>query len=154
MLWRLHNFLPRYRNTYQHHLISLGECSAHVGSYSQSQIFLWHPLFHQVPVCYTQRHTWSEKLAQGFYTWLGWESNLSLWFKSPGLYLLSHVPQQPPSHRLHHSFINNQCQEGMAKHGMSLKVKQINTNLKAKLSSLINLLFISLLACAGDLNVF
>ena len=56
MICWLHNFLPLYRNTYQHHLISLRRMHCHVGSYSQSYIFLWHSLFHQVPV-YTARYT-------------------------------------------------------------------------------------------------
>ena len=71
-----------------------GECSAHVVSYSQSQNFydIHRSTRYLFILLGTQRHTWSEKLAQGFYTWLSWVLNPSLWIKSPGILPLSHMP--------------------------------------------------------------
>ena len=91
MLCWLHNFLPWYIGTHTDTISSpWGECSAHFYMYAAIASHTYFYDFHRSTrylfiLLGTQRHTWSEKLAQGFYTWLGRESNPGLWIKSPGL---------------------------------------------------------------------
>ena len=59
-------------------LSPLGECSAHVCSYSQSQIFLWHSLFHQVPVYTAEAHMEWETCPRFLYMTLPGIESLSL----------------------------------------------------------------------------